>query len=92
MVLGTLGTGSATTAAAGACDIVGVLTLLNSRLATGESLEDVIVTFSNSFFVVHLVRSDPDPRILLLVMLDRLRTNLAMARRTIRDYCAGLGS
>ena len=32
------------TAAAGAADVINVLTLLNGRLATGENLEDVMVT------------------------------------------------
>ena len=77
-------------AAAGAADIASVLALLNGRLATGESFEDVMVTFSNSFYMVNLVRNDQDPQLLLLVVLDRLRTNLAMARRAIRDFCAGV--
>lgn len=79
-------------AAAGAADISSVLSLLNSRIATGETFEDVMVTFSNSLYVVHLVRNDPDPGLLLLVVLDRLRTNLAMARRAIRDFCASASS
>jgi hypothetical protein len=75
-------------AAAGAADLINVLALLNGRLATGEILEDVMVTFSDSFFIVRPVRRDADPRILLLVVADRQRTNLAMAHRLIRDFCA----
>jgi hypothetical protein len=50
--------------------------------------EDVMVTFRDHFHVIRPVRPDPDsdPQILLLVILDRLRTNLAMARREIRDF------
>jgi hypothetical protein len=90
MVLGALQTGgdiAVPTAAAGACDLAAVLALLTSRLATGAFLEDVMVTFSDSFFVVHHIDT-----ILVLVVLDRSRTNLAMTRRIIRDFCAGLGS
>jgi hypothetical protein len=80
------------TAAAGAADVINVLNLLNGRLATGELLEDVMVTFSDSFFMIRPVRRDQQPPILLLVMTDRQRTNLAMAHRSIRDFCASFTS
>jgi len=76
------------TAAAGAADVVNALTLLNGKLATGEILEDVVITFSDSFFMVRPVGRDAEPRILLLVVADRHRTNLAMAHRSLRDLCA----
>ncbi len=76
------------TAAAGAADIVSVLTLLNGKLATGEILEDVMITFSDSFFMIRPVGRDAEPQILLLVVADRHRTNLALAHRSIRDLCA----
>lgn len=76
------------TAAAGAADVVSVLTLLNGKLATGEILEDVMITFSDSFFMVRPVGRETEPRILLLVVADRHRTNLAMAHRSLRDLCA----
>jgi hypothetical protein len=81
-----------TTAAAGAADVINALTLLNGRLATGENLEDVMVTFSDSFFMVRPVGLDQQPQILLLVIADRQRTNLAMAHRSIRDFCASFTS
>jgi hypothetical protein len=80
------------TAAAGAADVINVLNLLTGRLATGEQLEDVMVTFSDSFFMVRPVRRDQQPPILLLVITDRQRTNLAMAHRSIRDFCASFTS
>jgi hypothetical protein len=83
---------SSPTAAAGAADLVNVLTLLNAKLATGEILEDVMITFSDSFFMVRPVGRDPEPRILLLVVADRHRTNLAMAHRSLRDLCASFPS
>jgi len=83
---------SAPTAAAGAADLVNVLTLLTGRLATGEVLEDMMITFSDSFFMVRPVGQDPEPRILLLVVADRHRTNLAMAHRSLRDLCASFPS
>ncbi len=80
------------TAAAGAADVINVLNLLTGRLATGEHLEDVMVTFSDSFFMVRPVGRDQQPPILLLVVMDRQRTNLAMAHRSIRDFCASFTS
>ncbi len=76
------------TAAAGAADLVHVLALLNGKLATGEILEDVMITFSDSFFMVRPVDRDTEPRILLLVVADRHRTNLALAHLSIRELCA----
>jgi len=80
------------TAAAGAADVINALTLLNGRLATGENLEDVMVIFSDSFFMVRPVGLDQQPHILLLVIADRQRTNLALAHRSIRDFCASFTS
>lgn len=78
--------------AAGAADIANVLSLLSGKLATDGDFEDVMVTFGNHFHVIRPVKPDPEPRILLLVILDRLRTNLAMARREIHNFCASFAS
>jgi hypothetical protein len=75
-------------AAAGAADIVNVLALMNGGMATEETLEDVMVTFSDSFYLIRPLRRATEPQILLLLILDRLRTNLAMAHRSVRDFCA----
>jgi hypothetical protein len=83
---------AASTAAAGAADVVSALALLNGKLATGEILEDVMITFSDSFFIIRPVGQDTEPRILLLVVADRHRTNLALAHRSIRDLCASFAS
>jgi hypothetical protein len=78
------------TALAGAADIASVLSLLSGKLATSDELEDVMVTFSNHFHLIRLVRPAPAQTVILLVILDRARANLAMARRAIRNFCAGL--
>jgi hypothetical protein len=75
------------TAAAGAADIANVLSLLAGELPA-DGLEDVMVTFRSQLYVIRLVREDLEPQILLLVILDRARANLAMARREIRNFCA----
>jgi hypothetical protein len=79
------------TAAAGAADIANVLSLLAGQLPV-DGLEDVMVTFRRQLYMIRLVRADPEPQILLLVILDRSRVNLAMARREIRNFCASFAA
>ena len=74
------------TAAAGAADIANVLSRLAGELPV-DGLEDVMVTFRNQLYVIRLVSEDLEPNIILLVILDRARANLAMARREIRNFC-----
>ena len=49
--------------------------------------EDVMVTFRRQLYVTRPV--SPEPQIMLLVILDRDRLNLAMARREIRTFRSG---
>ncbi|MCW2936848.1 MAG: hypothetical protein JWM19_7810 [Actinomycetia bacterium] len=84
--------GAGAAAGAGAADIINLLILLSGKLATGEMLEDVMVTFSDSFLIVRAVGQDQESPLLLFVMADRQRTNLAMAHRSIRDFCASFTS
>jgi hypothetical protein len=78
------------TAAAGAVDISYVLSVLAAQLAAHEELEDFIVTFSNHLHLIRPVKQETAQRVLLLVILDRRRANLAMARHEIRGFCANL--
>jgi hypothetical protein len=71
------------TAAAGAADIANVLSLLAGQLPV-DGLEDVMVTFRRQLYMIRLVREDPEPPILLLVILDRSRVNLALARHNLK--------
>jgi hypothetical protein len=82
---------SVPTAAAGAADIASVLSLLGGELPV-DGLEDVMVTFRRQLFLIRMVREDPEPQILLLVVLDRARVNLALARREIRNFCVGFAA
>jgi hypothetical protein len=79
------------TAAAGAADIANVLALLAGQLPV-DGLEDVMVTFRRQLYMIRIVREDPEPQILLLVILDRSRVNLAMARREIKNFCASFAA
>jgi hypothetical protein len=49
-----------------------------------DGLEDVMVTFRSQRYVIRLVAQDEQAQILLLVILDRMRANLAMARHEMR--------
>jgi hypothetical protein len=80
----------AAAAAAGAADIANALAMMSARLATNETVDDVIVTFSEYFHLIRPVSQDVTQRILLLVILERRRANLAMARREIRAFCPTL--
>jgi hypothetical protein len=80
----------AAAAAAGAADIANALAMMSARLATNETVDDVIVTFSEYLHLIRPVGQDATQRVLLLVILDRRRANLAMARREIRSFCAAL--
>jgi predicted regulator of Ras-like GTPase activity (Roadblock/LC7/MglB family) len=77
------------TAAARAADIANVLSQLTGELPV-DGLEDVMVTFRGQLYMIRLV--SPEPQILLLVILDRDRVNLAMARREIRSFCASFAA
>jgi hypothetical protein len=46
----------------------------------------------HQLYMIRLVREDPEPQILLLVILDRSRVNLAMARREIKNFCTSFAA
>ncbi len=73
-------------AAAGGADIAQVLSLLAAELPA-DGLDDVLVTFSGLLYVARQIVEGAEPPILLVVILDRTRANLALARREIRAFC-----
>ena len=83
---------SLATAAAGATDIAGVLSHLTGAMAVSDELEDVMVTFSNHFQLIRTLQLTPAQTVILLVILDRGRANLALARHTIRNFCASFAA
>jgi len=76
-------------AAAGVTDLAGLLSLLAGELACGDEVEDVVVTFEHHLHLIRMVRPTASQTMILMVILDRARANLAMARRAIRKFCAG---
>lgn len=77
---------------AGAADIASVLAMLSSELGADDGLEDVMVTFGTRFHLIRLIPDGSGQQVILLVVLDRARANLALARREIRDFCVSVTS
>ena len=72
-------------AAAGAADIVSLLSLMTSRLALQGDLEDVIVTLSSHYHLIRVLPPEPAGQLILLVTLERPTANLALARREVSE-------
>jgi predicted regulator of Ras-like GTPase activity (Roadblock/LC7/MglB family) len=72
-------------ASAGAADVIGVLSLMTSRLALPGDLEDVIVTLGSHYHLIRVLPPEPAGQLILLVTLDRPTANLAMAHREVRE-------
>jgi hypothetical protein len=76
--------------AGAATDVVRVVSVMSMLLARDEQLEDVVLTLSGSYHLLRPLPGASGEGALLLVTLDRERTNLALARRQLRDVEAGL--
>jgi predicted regulator of Ras-like GTPase activity (Roadblock/LC7/MglB family) len=73
-------------AAAGTADVVQAA---NSRslfvsAVPHDLLEDLIITTAGAYHLLRLVQTDFDSRLVLYVWLDRIRGNLAVARRRMQ--------
>jgi len=79
-------------AAAGAADVVNVLSMMTGEMAAKGDLEDVIVTLDSHYHLIRLLKRGPGRQLLLFVTVDRSQANLAMALREIRDFSVGLFS
>jgi hypothetical protein len=77
-------------AAAGATDVIHVLSMMTGEMATKGDLEDVIVTLDSHYHLIRLLKRGPGRQLLLFVTVDRSQANLAMALREIRNFSAGL--
>ena len=72
-------------AAAGAADVAHAISLMSAELAAEGGLEDVIITLKGHYHLIRRFSPAPKLDFLLLVVLDRAGTNLAMALRQLRD-------
>jgi hypothetical protein len=78
---------AAHTVAAGASDIVQVIALMAAGLSEPDELEDVIITLGRRHHLITAVPGAGSDGLLIVVTLDRTRTNLALARQQVH----GLG-
>jgi hypothetical protein len=75
---------SSDTIAAGASDVVQVVELMTSSLGVAEQLEEVIITLGRHHHLITPIPSAGSDGVLIVVTLDRQRTNLALARQQLR--------
>lgn len=75
---------TATTVAAGASDVFQVISLMTASLGDPDELEDVIITLGRRHHVITPLPAAGANGLILVVMLDRARTNLALARQQLR--------
>lgn len=75
---------AAGTVAAGASDVVQVVELMTSSLGEAEQLEEVIITLGRHHHLITPLPQAGADGLLIVVTLDRARTNLARARQQLR--------
>ena len=80
---GQRGVGAATVAA-GASDIMQVIGLMTSSLGDPDDLEEVIITLGRHHHLITPLPQAGADGLLVVVTLNRARTNLALARQQLR--------
>lgn len=80
----TAGDPAATTVAAAASDVVQVIGLMAASLGEPDELEDIIITLGRRHHLITPVPAAGIDGLIMVVTLDRARTNLAMARQQLR--------
>lgn len=78
------GAAAATTVAAGASDVIQVVGLMAASLGDSDDLEDVIITLGRCHHLITPLPAAGADGLILVVTLDRARTNLALARQQLR--------
>jgi hypothetical protein len=75
---------SGATVAAAASDVIQVIGLMTTSMGEPEDLEEVIITLGKHHHLITPLPSAGADGLLIVVMLDRARTNLALARQQLR--------
>lgn len=88
MALGTLGGGKdldVTVAAAGNTDVIRAKVRTMQELGIKSRIEDILITLESQYHLIRLVAGRNGNGLFLYVVLDKARSNLAMARHQLRQ-------
>jgi hypothetical protein len=78
------GSATARTVASGASDVIQVIGLMAANLGEPDELEDVIITLGRRHHLISPLPAAGSDGLIMVVTLDRERTNLALARQQLR--------
>ncbi|WUM95947.1 hypothetical protein OG905_04690 [Streptomyces sp. NBC_00322] len=93
MALGTLGGGKdldLSVAAAGNTDVIRAKTRTMEQLGLKDEIEDVLITLGDQYHLIRLLKGRSGNGLFLYLVLDKAKSNLAMARHRLKRIEAEL--